>query len=192
LSPSRHEEIWGYLKPFLALRVPLRPARHLARPKGVLPEGLDEMARLAAGLGLLPCQEKVELGDWIAARLQDAAKASGPWAWALGRVGARAPIYGSIHQVVSPERATAWVERLLEPQVLRLEGALFALAQLARRTGDRTRDLDEATRAKVLHQLQGADASPSWQRMIAEIVPLEAADRARALGDTLPVGLVLV
>jgi hypothetical protein len=27
--------------------------------------------------------------------------------------------------------------------------------------------------------------------MVREIVPLEAADKARALGDTLPVGLVL-
>jgi hypothetical protein len=74
---------------------------------------------------------------------------------------------------------------------LRLEGTLFALAQLARLTGDRSRDLDETTRAHVLRALQAADASPSWQRMVAEIIPLEAADRARALGDTLPVGLRL-
>jgi molecular chaperone DnaK (HSP70) len=191
LSQGRHEEIWGYLKPILAARVPPRPARHLARPKGVLPEGIDEMVRLAAGLEHLPSQDKLEFGEWIAARLLDEAKASGPWTWALGRVGARAPIYGSIHQVVTPMKAAEWVSRLLEARILRLEGALFALAQLARRTGDRTRDLDESVREQVLSVLQAADASPSWQRMVAEIVPLEAADKARALGDTLPVGLIL-
>jgi hypothetical protein len=191
LNPARHEEIWAYLKPFLATRIPPRPAKHLPRPKGLQPEGTDEMARLAAGLEHLPSQQKVELGAWIISRLLDPIQARGPWAWALGRLGARAPIYGSIHQVIPPQQVTSWITRLLVPSIMRLEGTLFALAQLARLTGDRSRDLDETTRAHVLRALQAADASPSWQRMVAEIVPLEAADRARALGDTLPVGLRL-
>jgi hypothetical protein len=36
-----------------------------------------------------------------------------------------------------------------------------------------------------------AGASPSWQRMVTEVVAMEAADKARALGDTMPVGLQL-
>ena len=131
----------------------------------------------------------IDKGEWIAARLREPALASGPWTWALGRLGARAPIYGSIHQVVPPEKAGEWAAQLLKQEVVRLEGALFALAQLARRTGDRTRDLEDATRLRVLEALQAGNASPSWERMVREIVPLEAADRARALGDTLPVGL---
>ena len=149
------------------------------------------MARLAAALEHLDWQEKIELGEWISARFGDVERASGPWTWSLGRVGARAPIYGSIHQVVPPPEATRWIDRLLQPPIVRLEGALFALAQLARLTGDRTRDLDEPVRARVLQAMQQGNCSPSWQRMVSEIVPLEAADRARALGDALPVGLVL-
>jgi molecular chaperone DnaK (HSP70) len=191
LSPVRHEEIWKYLKPFLALRIPPRPAKTQSRPKGVQPEGPGEMTRLAAALEHLPATEKLELGAWIDARLADAGRAAGPWTWALGRLGARAPIFGSIHQVVSPIDAARWVGRLLEPSILRTEGSLFALAQLARLTGDRARDLDDVNRARVLSALQAADASPNWRRMVTEIVPLEAADKARALGDTLPVGLVL-
>ena len=87
--------------------------------------------------------------------------------------------------------AAEWLTRLLQPEVLRLEGALFALAQLARLTGDRTRDLDEPARAQVLSALEQQDASPSWRRMVCEVVALEAKDKARALGDTLPAGLVL-
>jgi hypothetical protein len=191
LSAGRHEEIWNYLKPFLGARVPARPAKHLPRPKGVQPEGIDEMARLAAALEHLEWQSKTELAEWIASRFVEPAKASGPWTWSLGRLGARAPIYGSIHQVVPPEKTGEWIVRLLEPQVLRLEGTAFALAQLARLTGDRTRDIDPQLRAQVLAALEAANASPSWVRMVKEIVPLEAADKARALGDTLPVGLVL-
>jgi hypothetical protein len=51
--------------------------------------------------------------------------------------------------------------------------------------------LEEQLRSDVYSALQRSNASPSWQRMVAEVVPLEAADKARALGDTLPVGLVL-
>ena len=191
LSAARHEEIWTYLKPFLALRVPPQPSKQFAKPKGVQPEGTDEMARLAAGLEHLPWLDKAELGDWIAARLRHLALASGPWTWAIGRLGARAPIFGSLHQTVPPEKAAEWAAELLTPEVSRLEGALFALAQLARLTGDRARDLDEATRGRVAQALEQGGASPSWRRMVTEIVALEAKDKARALGDTLPVGLVL-
>jgi hypothetical protein len=191
LNQQHQGELWNYLKPYLALRVAPKPGKQSTRPKGVQPEGLDEMARLAASLEHLPWQEKVEFGSWVTDRLREPGMASGPWTWAIGRLGARAPIYGSIHQVVPPEIAAEWVGRLLDREVLHLEGALFALAQLARLTGDRSRDLDERARAKTLAALKAADASPSWQRMVSEIVPLAAADRARALGDTLPVGLLL-
>ena len=49
LNAARHREIWTYLKPYLAMRVPPSPRKDLARPKGVQPEALDEMVRLADG-----------------------------------------------------------------------------------------------------------------------------------------------
>ena len=101
------------------------------------------------------------------------------------------PIYGSVHQTLPPEQAGEWIRLLLEPKVSRAEGALFALAQLARVTGDRARDVDETTRAQVLEHLRSAEAPPTWERMVREVVALEATDKARALGDTLPAGLSL-
>ncbi|MGH7972469.1 MAG: Hsp70 family protein, partial [Limisphaerales bacterium] len=191
LNEQAHYEIWRHLQPYLAARIPLAPAKNLPRPKGVQPEGLDEMLRLAASLEHLGADDKSQMGEWILSRLQEPKTASGPWAWSLGRLGARVPIYGSVHKVLDPDRAAAWVRLLLEPSMLRLDGALFALAQLARLTGDRTRDLPESARLEAAKALSVANASPSWQRMVTEIVALDTVDRARALGDTLPVGLVL-
>jgi molecular chaperone DnaK (HSP70) len=191
LTESRHEEIWSFLKPHLALRIPMRPPKHLPRPKGVYPEGPDEMVRLAAALEHLSPESKSELGEWIAARLHGSPNPNGPWNWALGRLGARAPLYGSIHKTLPPEKVAGWVSLLLEPRILQAEGSLFALAQLARLTGDRARDLDEDIRRRVLTALRESHSSPSWERMVAEVVTLGAADKARALGDTLPVGLSL-
>jgi hypothetical protein len=72
-----------------------------------------------------------------------------------------------------------------------VDGAPFAAAQLARLTGDRTRDLDPALRERTAQALAAAKAHEAWVRMVREVVALEAADEARALGDTLPAGLRL-
>lgn len=191
LNEQRQQEIWRCLKPYLGLRVPPKAPKNVNRPKGVLPEGMDEMLRLAASLEHLTIADKAVLGRWLLERLSDPQTANGPWTWALGRLGARTPIYGSIHKTVPLEMATEWVERLLEPRILEIEGTLFALTQLTRLTGDRTRDLDPNIRQRALSALREADASPSWQRLLTEVVAFEAADKARALGDTLPVGLRL-
>jgi hypothetical protein len=39
--------------------------------------------------------------------------------------------------------------------------------------------------------LKSAGAPEAWWRMISEVAALETADEARALGDTLPIGLRL-
>ena len=189
LGEARHTEIWQMIKPHLAHRVPPSVPKHIAKPKGVQPEGLEEMVRLAAALEHLASGEKALLGDWIAARLKAGGSAAGPWAWALGRLGARAPLYGSAHNVVDPETAGRWTELLLQPDLAKLEGALFPLALLAQLTGDRARDLAEPLRAQVRTSLVAAGAPASWIRMVNEAIALEATDKARALGDTLPVGL---
>lgn len=191
LSPARQEEIWQWLKPHLAHRVPPNVPRHIAKPKGVQPEGTEEMVRLAASLEHVSPSEKELLGDWICARLQGGGSAEGPWAWSLGRLGARAPIYGSAHRVVNPGTAARWAQNILESKSTPTEATLFALAQLARMTGDRTRDLEETERSRVRDVLKAADASMAWRRMVNEVVQLEVSDKARALGDTLPVGLQL-
>jgi hypothetical protein len=158
--------------------------------KGVQPEGLDEMVRTAASLEHLGAREKAELGGWIAERLQSS-PGGGPWAWALGRIGARVPLYGSGHRAVAHEQAAQWVRLLVELGIQRIDGAAFAVAQLARRSGDRTRDLDDQVRSLAVEALTAARAPEAWLRMPREVVVLEAGDEARALGDTLPAGLQL-
>jgi hypothetical protein len=190
LTEAQQTKLWAYLEPHLVRRVPPGPPPP-GKLKGIQPEGLDEMVRAAASLEHLPASEKAKLGGWVAARLKAEAKSGGPWAWALGRLGARVPLYGSSHKVVDIETAESWLTLLLELDLRRIDGASFAAAQLARLTGDRTRDIDPALRARTAQALTGARASEAWVRMVNEVLALEAADEARALGDTLPAGLRL-
>lgn len=191
LTPERHAEIWTFVKPHLAYALDPGYAKHLGRPKGVQPEGLQEMVRLAAALEHLEPSAKEELGEWIVAQLQEPTGAGGPWAWALGRLGARVPLYGSPHRVVPSARAEAWLRVLGLAQTRGVDGVEFAMAQIARRTGDRAVEVDAEARALALAAIESRNGPPSWARMVREISGLERADEARALGDTLPVGLAL-
>ncbi len=69
---------------------------------------------------------------------------------------------------------------------------MFAAVQMARMTGDRARDLPDALRAQVLEKMRAAGAPPRWQELVERVVPMQAQDQQRSLGDSLPPGLVLL
>jgi hypothetical protein len=185
MNEARHVEIWNYLKPHLERRLAIHPPKHQPKIKGVHPEGLDEMVRLAAALEHLDAVEKTAAGGWIAPRVTIA----GPWSWALGRLGARVPLYGSIHRTVARDTASEWLNLLLDAHSKKVEGALFAIVQIARLSGDRSSDVDDDLRTRALDTLRISGAPDSWQRLLLEVVAMETVDQARAFGDTLPAGL---
>jgi molecular chaperone DnaK (HSP70) len=192
LTEEHHRALWQVLEPHLARRIPPSVGKNAPRPRGLQPEGLDEMVRTAASLEHLEPAQKAVFGKWIAKRLKTpGVSASGPWAWALGRAGTRVPIFGSGHRTVSPDQAAEWLSLLLDKDLRAVDGAAFAAVQLARLTGDRTRDLEPELRERTLAALRTAKAPERWLRMVGEVVALEAEDEARALGDTLPIGLKL-
>ncbi len=115
------------------------------------------MLRLGASLERVPAEHKAEIGDWLVQRLRHAAARPGhpatadPWTlWALGRLGARVPLYGSAHGVVAGRARVAWLEVLLALDWKQVDGAAAAAANLARRSGDRARDLPPETGDRVI------------------------------------------
>ncbi|MBA3502498.1 MAG: hypothetical protein H0T65_19195, partial [Deltaproteobacteria bacterium] len=59
-------------------------------------------------------------------------------------------------------------------------------------TGDRTRDLDDATRAKLATAVRSMPGGERAVVLVEQVVALEAREERVALGDTLPAGLRLV
>ncbi len=151
----------------------------------------DDMVRLAASLERVPVANKIEVGRWLLERLALPTEKAQGW-WALGRVGARAPLYGSAHNVVPPEVAAEWLQAVLALDWKRIEPAAFAATQLARYTGDRARDLDPDLRETVARRLVQAGAPPTWIAMLHGAVALDEEDRRRVFGESLPVGLKLI
>ena len=188
INPQRQNEWWEQVRPYLAVRVPLKAPKDVARPKGIQPEGMEEMLRAGASMEHVPPAEKKWLGDIVCERVRAQQPAGGPWAWSLARLGARVPLYGSAHNVVAPRDVAPWIETMLQSE--KLQGSFFALAQMVRPPGDRAREIDEALRERVLEALRRR-AGSRWLQIATAAGELAASEEASAFGDTLPIGLQL-
>lgn len=164
-------------------------------PFDPLKVGHADMMRVQASLERITVNDKIALVDHLMTRLtarsQKTSEVPQIW-WAIGRIGARLPFYGSAHTVVPPEAALPWLEAALALDWKRVDTAAFAAAQIARLTGDRSRDLPDDARDKVARRLATQSGAASWVRMVREVVSLDEADRSRVFGETLPTALRLV
>lgn len=161
------------------------------RSKSPLHSSYDDMVRLAATLEQVPTAHRVDVGHWLLDRWQRQPDKNPPW-WALGRLGARVPLYGSAHHVVPVDTASVWLQVLLGLDWKQTEPAAFAATQLARCSGDRARDLPWPLREQVIARLQAAKAPPTWAAMVREVLALDEADQRRSFGEALPPGLQLL
>jgi hypothetical protein len=164
--------------------------RPRSRPKGPKALALEDMVRLAGALERVPAADKVKVGDWLLGQLDKNEVSAGAVWWAIGRLGARVPLYGSAHTVVPAGVAARWLGRVLSTDLASIEQGAFAAAQLARRTDDRERDIDAALRERVISALR--KNHESLVRLVAEGGELGEAEQVRVFGDSLPHGLRLV
>jgi molecular chaperone DnaK (HSP70) len=169
----------------------LQPAGKAKKPAGPKKRGYDDMVRLAAALERIPVARKIEVGEWLLERLRKPKESATTW-WAVGRIAARDPFYGSAHNVVPAAVAAAWLQQILGIDWKGNEPAAFAAAVIARKTGDRERDIGDQLRGQITGKLQAAKAPLGWIAMVSDIVQLDEIDERRVFGDSLPPGLKLV
>ncbi|MHB2017212.1 MAG: Hsp70 family protein [Candidatus Xenobia bacterium] len=186
LSVERQERLFADIAP--ALLPGRKHIKTFSRPAATQAEQV-EILRLAASLEKVNAAEKTQLGELVLDRVTRRGSGSANDLWALARIGARAPFAASPHLALPPATVGPWVEALLDTTWK--DGAVFAVSQMARFTGDRTRDLDDPLRQRVAERLIQENASPEMVRSTLEVVALEAAEQVQILGDTLPVGLRL-
>ena len=152
-----------------------------------------EMWRTIANLERIGPSNKIKLGDELVRRLDsNKARNEDIHFWALGRLGARVPLYGPLNALVPTQRASAWIEALLALDWPNAEKAAFPIAQLGRKTGDRGRDIGEELRSRLAERLRGIPGAGRSAKLVEEVIELEAREERVALGDSLPAGLRLV
>jgi hypothetical protein len=169
LNKNQQTDIFQRLSPVLLPRSSKKPPR-------VNPSLLREMWRAAASLELLPIQTKTQLGDELLLRIPKGDFVE-TGLWCLARLGARKLFYGPINQVLPASTGARWVEA-----IIKLPKAEEAIAAIARRTGDSTRDLPAATLDQVRRMFPGIDLEAQPEDQLAAM--------GRVFGEDLPAGLV--
>lgn len=159
------------------------------KPSRVNPQIERESWRLLGGLERLDAGHRSKLGDELLTRLRrDPRSQSG--LWALGRFGARAPLYGPLNTVVPPEVAERWIDTLLGFKQLSPDVAA-AILLIGARTGDPARDISTKAADAAADRLQRAGADDGTLRALREPLPHDHADAGRVFGESLPEGLRL-
>ncbi len=159
---------------------------------GFQPNETAEIWRLLGSLELLPISLKIELGnillDLLPKRKMETVRPA--IVWALGRLGARTPLYGPLNAVVPPEAAGEWLKRLIDAYGGEPAGPLAAM-QLARRTDDRYRDLSPKQRDAATAYLTRENAPNHFVELVRNGGNLDQNEQGLVFGESLPKGLRL-
>ncbi len=185
LSRQQQQVLYNDIAPWL---LPKLKNRIKSGKSKVGPQEIREMWQVLASCERLTPDNKAELGEELL-RMMEKGKASEQEVWAFSRIGARALIHGPANCVVRREVATRWVEHLLREEWQKPEPLGFVVLQLARCTGDRSRDLDDDVRQKVANRLRPLSSGERWAKQVLEVVTLETREQAQILDESLPVGL---
>lgn len=150
------------------------------------------MWQVAASLEKVPAGVRQELATALAARVLKGKATGDAEVWALGRIAARQPIAGPVSSVIEPRVVEPWLATLLESPWERGPATALAVAQIARLTGDRARDVDAGLRERLAERIASEPEGRRFARWLREVVAIGAQDRALVLAESLPVGLRLV
>jgi hypothetical protein len=153
-----------------------------------------EMWRLLGSLELLSSVAKTELGTMLLAMLpkRKMEPVRPPMIWALGRLGARTPLYGPLNTVVPIAVASGWLTELIGNRENHSPECQLAAMQLARRTDDRYRDLPEKLRREAVDWLMLENAPPHFVELVRTAGSLDNDEQGLIFGESLPKGLRLV
>jgi hypothetical protein len=188
LHPSLQHALFDRLRPVL---LPSK-GKVSARP------GADEYAemwRLGSSLERLDVKSKEALGQALLKPLRRSPVPTYGF-WALTRLGARVLLYGPLNAVLHPQIVERWLDDLVgfhPGHESEKRDWAFCLAQLARKSGQRALDVDDAHRQKVLAALRAQKGIPAaWVQMVEEVTEAEGEEQSRLFGESLPIGLRLV
>jgi len=154
------------------------------------PQQLMEMWMAVANMEKLQVKDKISLGRHLLLELKPK-KTKPQFFWALSRIGARELLYGSADRVLPPEEAASWIRTLLAERWRNPKPVGSALIQMARKTGDRARDIEPGVMDQLIDWLSGYDFFQPQIKILKEVVPIGRQEGSTIFGEELPSGLVM-
>ncbi len=149
-----------------------------------------ELWMLIANLERLYVKDKIQWGRLLLSKMQPS-QVRHQHFWALARIGARELLYGPADRVIPAAEVTNWINDLLSREWRQVTPAGNILVQLARKTGDRTRDLGQQVIERLLDWLSQQTGMAEQKRYLQEVIPIARQEERTLYGESLPAGLVL-
>ena len=139
----------------------------------------------------LPVETKVTLGRLLLENIRNI-KPKPQELWAISRLGARVPFYGPLDRVIPAKEVAGWLVSLCSSELQPSAELGQAIVQLARRTGDRERDLPQADIHRALQWLEQVPQSKRFLEPLTHVIPvIDEREQSWIFGESLPAGLLL-
>ncbi|MCG2789181.1 MAG: hsp70 family protein [Actinomycetia bacterium] len=149
-----------------------------------------EIWMAVANMERLLVKDKIQWGRMLLSEIKPQ-KCKPQYLWSLSRIGARELLYGPVDRVIPPEEISSWIEEILSKTWRNPKPVGMAIAQLARKTDDRMRDLDSSIVNVIIDWMNQYDILAPHIKFLEDVVPMAKSEENAIFGETLPSGLVL-
>ena len=156
----------------------------------ISPQEQVELWMAAGNMERLLVKDKVVLAKSLLPTLKPGKKQDNMF-WTLSRLGARELLYGSVDRVVPAQEVIKWINQVMKKTWQKNDPIENLIAQIARKTGDRTRDIDQENALRICAWLRERKAKDFFIRVINEKVDMAVKEKSAQFGEKLPIGLVL-
>jgi molecular chaperone DnaK (HSP70) len=156
----------------------------------IMPQERLEIWMAVANMERLLVKDKITWGNQLLSEIHPK-KSKPQHFWSLARLGARELLYGPADRVIPPDEAAKWIKIILNKKWVDPKPVLNALSQMARKTGDRTRDLDENLIIQVIAFMERFPDSDPYSQILKQIVPIAKKEENTIFGESLPSGIIL-
>lgn len=148
----------------------------------------SEMIRTIASFELIDEGIKTRLGNALILKIvADAGDAAD--FWALGRLGARHLLYGSLLNVLTREKCEEWIAKLLDSRLAPSEKLAFLYSQLAFKTEHREVNISANLAERIINQFNETPYLSRLQELLLNENRLNQQECDKIFGDHLPSGL---
>jgi len=160
-----------------------------SKPK-ISPQEQVELWMAAGNMERLLVKDKVVLAKSLLPMLKPGKKQDNLF-WTLSRLGARELLYGSVDRIVPATEVVRWLNQIMKISWKKNDPVENMVAQISRKTGDRTRDIDQGNVLKIIDWMRERNTKDSFARMINEKIDMAIKEKNAQFGEKLPAGLVL-
>ena len=187
MEPTEQQQIYGDIRSFVD------PTES---KKGNIPalakkRSLEDILRLLGSLERLDQKTKITLGESML-NLAQKEPALDVALWAVGRIAARVPLYGTLNNLIPADIAESWLDQLTADYKKNPRAVPLAATMIGRVSGDRSRDINENYRDNLIKLLRATKSPLRWITLVSEKQILDQSDQSQIYGETLPAGLKLL